>query len=134
MTCFTMSSTAGKTSTRATSACAVQGCPNGGGRRGFDLLLRAGALGVGGSHYLPELAYLLDSTGPRRGFEAVFGGPLSDDRAPWGEAVLQTWARHWGEVADRVGVDWEGDLLYPCDQENFLCIYQGRLGKKANLR
>ena len=99
----------------------------------FDLLVRAGALGVGGARYLPEFAYLAGSTGPRRGYELVFGEVLSDERAPWAEAVLQVWPQHWREVADRVGIRWEGEPLYPRDQENFLCIYQEQFGRKVRV-
>jgi hypothetical protein len=100
----------------------------------FDLLVRAGVLGVGGARYLPDIAYLAGSTGPRKGYELVFGEVLSDERAPWGEAVLQAWSLHWRDVADRVGIRWEGEPLYPRDQENFLCIYQERLAKEQRLR
>lgn len=93
----------------------------------FDLLLRAGALGVGGERYLPELAYLAGSTGPRKGFAAVFGVDPDHGSSPWAEAVLAAWAENWRAVADRVGADWDGPPLYPRDQENFLCVYQERL-------
>lgn len=99
----------------------------------FDLLVRAGALGVGGTRYLPDFAYLAGSTGPRRGYELVIGEVLSDEKAPWAEAVLQAWSRHWREVADRVGIRWEGEPLCPRDQENFLCIYQEQFGKKQRV-
>ncbi len=95
----------------------------------FDLLLRAGALGVGGERYVPDLAYLAGSTGPRKGFAAVFGVTPDQASAPWGEAVLRAWAEHWQMVAKRVGVGWEGPPLYPRDQENFLCVYQERLAR-----
>ncbi len=39
----------------------------------FDLLLRTGALGIGGHHYRPDYAYLGGSTGPRAGFTLVWG-------------------------------------------------------------
>jgi hypothetical protein len=97
----------------------------------FDLLLRAGALGVGGTRYLPELAYLAGSTGPSKGFAAVFGVAPDRNSAPWAEAVLQAWAENWGVVAERVGVAWEGGALQPRDQENFLCVYQERLARGA---
>jgi hypothetical protein len=50
-------------------------------RTSFDLLLRAGALGIGGQHYKPEIAYLGGSTGPKRGFARVWGVELGDDAA-----------------------------------------------------
>jgi ribosomal protein S18 acetylase RimI-like enzyme len=95
----------------------------------FDLLLRAGALGVGGKRCLPELAYLAGSTGPRKGFAAVFGVDPDQRRAAWAEAVLREWAEHWQAVAERVGAEWESEPLYPRDQENFLCVYQERLAR-----
>lgn len=95
----------------------------------FDLLLRAGALGVGGTRYLPELAYLAGSTGPSKGFAAVFGAAPDRGGAQWAEAVLRAWAENWAAVADRVGVAWEGEALQPRDQENFLCVYQERLAR-----
>src|SRR5918996_6394136 len=40
----------------------------------FDLLFRAGHLGLGSSgRYAPDRAYLADSTGPRKGFEKIWG-------------------------------------------------------------
>lgn len=95
----------------------------------FDLLLRAGALGVGDARCLPELAYLAGSTGPRKGFAVVFGVDPDRGSAPWAEAVLRGWAENWQAVADLVGVEWEGPPLHPCDQENFLCVYQERLAR-----
>lgn len=93
----------------------------------FDLLLRAGALGVGGEHYKPEYAYLSGSTGPKAGFTRVWGRPLKTDEAvAWAEALLRVWTEEWQEVAERVGVAWQRPPLEPCDQENFLCIYQER--------
>jgi ribosomal protein S18 acetylase RimI-like enzyme len=97
----------------------------------FDLLLRAGALGVGGKRSLPELAYLAGSTGPRKGFTAVFGVDPDQRSAQWAEAVLRAWAEHWQAVAARVGIEWQGEPLYPRDQENFLCVYQERLARGA---
>jgi hypothetical protein len=97
----------------------------------FDLLLRAGALGVGGKRRLPDLAYLAGSTGPRKGFTDVFGVDPDQRNAPWAEAVLSAWADHWDAVAERVGIEWGGKPLYPRDQENFLCVYQERLARGA---
>jgi hypothetical protein len=95
----------------------------------FDLLLRAGALGVGGERCLPELAYLAGSTGPRKGFAAVFGVDPNAGKAPWAEAVLAAWTEHWQAVADRLRAEWDGPPLYPRDQENFLCVYQEHLAR-----
>jgi len=93
----------------------------------FDLLLRAGVLGIGGQHYRPEYAYLGGSTGPKSGFARVWGVTLHDDATvAWAESLLRAWTEDWGEVAERVGVSWEKGPLEPCDQENFLCIYQER--------
>jgi uracil-DNA glycosylase len=93
----------------------------------FDLLLRAGVLGIGGKHYQPDYAYLGGSTGPKAGFTRVWGVTLNDDAAvEWAEALLRTWTREWQTVAVRVGAEWEKPPLEPCDQENFLCIYQER--------
>lgn len=93
----------------------------------FDLLLRAGTLGIGGQHYKPEYAYFGGSTGPKAGFARVWGVALNDDVAvDWAERLLRTWTENWGAVADRVGVEWDNPPLEPCDQENFLCIYQER--------
>ncbi len=93
----------------------------------FDLLLRAGALGIGGARYTPEYAYLGGSTGPKAGFARVWGVTLKDDAAvARAESLLRAWAEEWDRVADRVGVEWDEPPLTPCDQENFLCIYQER--------
>lgn len=100
----------------------------------FDLLLRAGALGVGGQKCLPELAYLDGSTGPRKGFAAVFGVDPDHGSSPWAESVLAAWAENWQAVADRVGAEWDGPPLYPRDQENFLCVYQERLARGQVVR
>ena len=91
----------------------------------FDLLLRAGALNVGGQSYKPDYAYLGGSTGPKSGFTRVFAESLTtDERVAWAESLLWRWAEDWQLVADQVGVDWRGPPLEPCDHENFLCIYQ----------
>lgn len=93
----------------------------------FDLLLRAGALGVGGQQYKPDYAYFGGSTGPKSGFARVFGEALdTDDRVAWAESLLRHWAEEWQGVCERVGADWDGPPLEACDQENFLCIYQER--------
>lgn len=100
--------------------------PQWGRTTSFDLFLRTGSLGVGGHHYQPEIAYLADSTGPARGFRAVFGVTVTDETAAWAEAVLRAWTENWGEVAARVGADWDGDAYGPGDFENALCIFQER--------
>ena len=90
----------------------------------FDLLVRAGALGIGGQHYQPEIAYLAESTGPKAGFCAVWGRDVTTATARWCEGLLQAWHRHWTEVVDRVGARWSGRPYGPGDLENALCIYQ----------
>jgi len=92
----------------------------------FDLFLRTGALGIGGQHYEPEIAYLAGSTGPRAGFRAVWGRDVSNETAAWCEGLLQAWHRHWTDVVDRVGSRWWGRPYAPGDLENALCIYQER--------
>ena len=93
----------------------------------FDLLLRAGALGVGGKRYKPEFAYLGGSTGPKSGFARVVGETVNtDQRVAWAESLLWRWTEEWPAVAELVGSNWEAGPLQPCDQENFLCIYQER--------
>jgi hypothetical protein len=92
----------------------------------FDLVLRAGALGISGETYGPETAFLEGSTGPRRGFERIFGTDLHERGADWGEALLWSWTAHWSDVAAQVGVDWEGAPYNSGDFENALCIYQER--------
>ena len=90
----------------------------------FDLLLRAGALKLGGRETLPTLAYLAGSTGPASGFRKVFGISISDENATWAEAVLRSWTEPWQEIADLVGADWDGEPYTPGDFENALCIWQ----------
>jgi hypothetical protein len=68
----------------------------------FDLLLRTGALRIGGDPYEPEIAYLAGSTGPRAGFREVWGRDVPDETAPSAEGLLQAWHHHWNEVADHV--------------------------------
>lgn len=93
----------------------------------FDLLFRTGALGVGGQHYKPEYAYLGGSNGPKTGFTRVWGVPLNDEaKVAWAETLLRAWTEEWQAVAARVGVAVDRPPLEPCDQENFLCIYQER--------
>jgi hypothetical protein len=92
----------------------------------FDLLLRTGALGIGGQTYEPEFAYLAGSTGPKAGCRAVWGQDVSNQTAAWCEGLLQAWHRHWREVVDRIGTQWSGRPYAPGDLENALCIYQER--------
>jgi hypothetical protein len=93
----------------------------------FDLLLRAGALGIGGERYAPTIAHLAGSTGPKAGFKKVWGKKITTENAEWGEALLQAWNQNWFEVAKRVGLDWDvGAPFDPGAFENALCIYQER--------
>jgi hypothetical protein len=90
----------------------------------FDLLLRAGALGIGGSFYEPQFAQLDGSTGPKKGFRKIWGVEITTDNAAWGEALLRAWTDEWQRVAAEVGIDWEGEPYTPADFENTLCIWQ----------
>ncbi|HMJ00797.1 MAG TPA: hypothetical protein VK488_13250 [Gaiellaceae bacterium] len=109
----------------ATAACGAAPMRQWGRTTSFDVLLRAGVLGIGGQHYQPDYAYLGGSTGPKAGFTGVWGVTLYDDQAvAWAEALLRLWTREWPAVAARVGIEWEKPPLEPCDQENFLCVYQ----------
>lgn len=90
----------------------------------FDLLLRTGALGIGGECYEPKIAYLAGSTGPRAGFRAVWGREVTSETSAWSEGVLQAWHRNWEDVVKRVSTHWSGRPYAPGDLENALCIYQ----------
>ena len=80
-----------------------------------------------GKPYRPAYAYLGGSTGPKAGFARVFGQPLAtDEHVAWAESLLHHWAEAWQLVAEQVGVMCDKPPLEPCDQENFLCIYQER--------
>jgi len=92
----------------------------------FDLVLRAGALGIGGSFYEPDFAQLDGSTGPKKGFRKIWGVEITTENAAWGEALLRAWTDEWQQVAAEVGVDWEGEPYTPADFENTLCIWQER--------
>jgi hypothetical protein len=101
--------------------------PQWGRTTAFDLLLRAGALGVGGETYGPTIAHLAGSTGPRRGFEKVWGRAVTPENADWCEELLHAWTVHWHEVAERVEIEWNvGDAYTSGDFENALCIWQER--------
>jgi hypothetical protein len=90
----------------------------------FDLLLRAGALGIGGRYYAPERAYLAGSTGPSTGFAMIWGQQVTHWNADWCEGVLRWWSNNWDHVCRLVGVVWHGDPYSAADFENALCIYQ----------
>lgn len=91
----------------------------------FDLLLRTGQLALGSERpYSPDRAYLADSTGPRKGFELVWGIAVTRTNASDCEALLRRWSASWHEVAGSAGVSWEGAPYEPGDFENALCIFQ----------
>lgn len=96
----------------------------------FDLFLRAGALGVGGRFYAPDLAYLAGSIGPSAGFHEIFAVAVTRENATWAESVLRVWTDHWREIVEAVGAEWEGEPYTPGDFENALCIYQEVLGRE----
>ena len=57
----------------------------------------------------------------------MFGETLStDEQVARAESLLWHWTQEWVAVADDVAVEWDAAPLEPCDQENFLCIYQER--------
>ena len=70
---------------------------------------------------------LEDSTGPRTGFEKVWGIPVTRQNAEWCEALLLVWAENWSLVAEEVGAAWTGRPYVPGDFENALCIFQERV-------
>jgi hypothetical protein len=93
----------------------------------YDLLVRAGQLRIGsGARYEPDRAYLAESTGPRKGFELIWGIEVNRRNAAECEALLRWWTERWHWVADEVGVSWAGLPYGPGDFENALCIYQER--------
>jgi hypothetical protein len=93
----------------------------------YDLLVRTGQLGIGsGSRYEPDRAYLADSTGPRKGFNLIWGFEVSRSNADECETLLRGWSARWQRVADQAGVAWTGQPYGPGDFENALCIFQER--------
>lgn len=93
----------------------------------YDLLVRAGQLKVGSAtRYAPDRAYLADSTGPRTGFQLLWGIEVTRSNAEQCEWILRRWTQRWQWVADQVGVRWVGAPYGPGDFENALCIYQER--------
>lgn len=90
----------------------------------YDLVLRAGALGLGDHFYEPDRAYLGESTGPRKGFAAIFGVPATPGNAGACEAVLREWTAGWHDVAKEAGVRWTGEPFVAGDFENALCVFQ----------
>lgn len=100
------------------------GAPQWGRTTCFDLLIRAGILGVAGYRYRPDRAYLYGSTGPSKGFTAIWGIEVSAANADRCEELLQGWSSRWTSVAAQVGVRWVGPPYDSADFENGLCIYQ----------
>lgn len=93
----------------------------------YDLLVRAGQLKIGSaSVYEPDRAYLADSTGPRKGFDLIWGIEVTRSNADECEALLRTWTDRWASIAREVGVSWAGKPYGPGDFENALCIFQER--------
>jgi hypothetical protein len=99
----------------------------------YDLLLRSGAIGsAGGALYEPEYAYLGDSTGPSRGFTAIWGVPIDGTNAEACEELLGWWSTQWDAVAERVRSSARPEPAYgPADFENALCLYQGELRARS---
>lgn len=94
----------------------------------FDLLVRAGHLGVYGHRYAPEHAYLAESDRPKRGFEALWGVRVGPANAAESEELLKQWTRSWALVSDAVGVEWPGAPYTPADIGNALGSFQQRRG------
>jgi hypothetical protein len=73
----------------------------------FDLLLRAGALSVGGEKYGPTIAHLAGSTGPKKGFTKIWGREITPDTADWGvsapSSLERELVRGGSPARDRVG-------------------------------
>jgi hypothetical protein len=91
----------------------------------FDLLVRTGQLSIGSRRkYEPDRAYLADSTGPRKGFQLVWGIEVTRSNADGCEALLRRWSERWHRTADQVDVRWAGEPYGPGDLENALCIFQ----------
>ncbi len=107
--------------------------PNWGRTTCFDLVLRAGGLGVGGHIYGPDRAYL--ETGPARGFALVTGIEVATADSEWCEGLLHWWSENWNEVAEGAGVDWQAGAAYDSgDFENALCIYLEQSGRDVALQ
>jgi hypothetical protein len=93
----------------------------------YDLLVRTGQLEIGSAGgYAPDRAYLAESTGPRKGFQILWGIEVTRANANECEALLRRWSEQWQRIADQVGVTWVGESYDPGDFENALCIFQER--------
>ncbi len=78
------------------------------------------------------MQYLAGSTGPRKGFFLIWGVEVTRSNADQCEATLRGWTDRWHDIADQVGVTWNGEPYGPGDFENALCIFQesGNAGYK----
>jgi hypothetical protein len=92
----------------------------------FDVLTRAGQLRVAGETYEPALAHLAGATGPKKGFEKIWGIKITPGNAERCEALLRKWSGCWDEVAGLADVQWPGEAYQPADFENALCVFQER--------
>lgn len=90
----------------------------------FDVLVRAGCLGVAKDHYRPEKAHLLGSTGPSAGFANIWGETVTKSTEASCEELLHRWTALWSEVAEQAGVEWSGRPYDSADLENALCVFQ----------
>lgn len=90
----------------------------------FDVLARAGPLEIAGETYEPALAHLAGATGPKKGFEKLWGVQVTKDNAEQCEALLRKWRQRWDDVTHLVHVAWPGQPYTPADFENALCIFQ----------
>jgi hypothetical protein len=100
----------------------------------YDLLIRTGQLAIGtAASYEPDRAYLADSSGPRKGFHVIWRVEVSRSNAEQCEATLRGWTDRWHDIAEQVGVAWNGEPYGPGDFENALCIFQepGNPGHKG---
>jgi len=90
----------------------------------FDVLVRAGVLGVSGNHYRPRSAQLRGSTGPAHGFAWLWGVEVTPSNSLLCEELLRKWTADWTKVCDLLGVGWVGASYDSADLENALCIFQ----------
>jgi hypothetical protein len=90
----------------------------------FDVLVRAGVLGVSGHRYRPRFAQLRGSTGPAHGFALLWDVEVTPANSPLCEELLQAWTADWTGVCNLFGIDWVGAPYDSADLENALCIFQ----------
>lgn len=104
--------------------------PQWGRTTSFDLLIRAGCLSseIGGFYFSPEFAYLAGSSGPKKGFEKVWGIQVGNANASKCENILQIWHSYWLQICEQVFAKWPSQLppYESGDLENALCIYNER--------